>query len=68
MKRSAAVSDQLKTARLLALAVLGFVLFNYPLLAVFDVDLLVAGVPVLWAYLFLVWTIFIALVAWIVRS
>jgi hypothetical protein len=62
------VSDQLKTARLLALAVLGFVLFNYPLLAVFDVDLLVAGVPVLWAYLFLVWTIFIALVAWIVRS
>jgi hypothetical protein len=68
MKRGAAVSDQLKTARLLALAVLGFVLFNYPLLAVFDVDLLVAGVPVLWAYLFLVWTIFIALVAWIVRS
>ncbi|HET6755505.1 MAG TPA: hypothetical protein VFH23_16320 [Jiangellaceae bacterium] len=62
------MSDQLKTARLLALAVLGFVLFNYPLLAVFDVDLLVAGVPVLWAYLFLVWTIFIALVAWIVRS
>jgi hypothetical protein len=62
------MKDRLRTARLVAVAVLGFVLFNYPVLAVFDADVLVAGVPVLWAYLFLVWILLIALVAWILRS
>lgn len=62
------MNDQLKTARLVAAAMLGLVLFNYPFLAVFDSDLLVAGVPLLWAYLFIVWALVIALVAWILRS
>ena len=30
-------------------------LFNFPFLAVFDLDTLVFGVPVLWAYLLIVW-------------
>lgn len=58
----------MKSARLTAVAVLALLLFNYPFLAVFDVDTLVLGVPVLWAYLFIVWAFVIALVAWIVRS
>lgn len=61
------MSDRLKSARLTAAAVLALVLFNYPFLAVFDSDTLVAGVPVLGVYLFIVWALVIALVAWIAR-
>jgi len=60
--------DRLKGARLAAAAVLALLLFNYPFLAVFDTNSLVLGVPVLWAYLFMVWAAVIALAAWIGRS
>ena len=56
-----------RRARLVALAALGFLLVNYPLLALFDVADRVLGVPVLWAYLLLAWASVIALVALIVR-
>ena len=62
------MKDRLKTARLVAVGLLGLALFNYPLLAVFDVDTIVAGVPALWAYLFGAWALVIALLAWIARS
>jgi len=62
------MSDRLKNARLTAAAVLALLLFNFPFLAVFDVDTLVVGIPVLWAYLFIVWAGIIALAAWIARS
>jgi hypothetical protein len=62
------VSDRLRHPRLVAVAVLGLLLFDYPLLAVFDVDGRVLGVPVLWAYLFTVWGFLIALLAWIVAD
>ena len=62
------MSSRLTSARLAACAVLALVVFNFPFLAVFDLDTLVWGVPVLWAYLFLVWAAIIALVAWVVRS
>ena len=62
------MSDRLKNARLTAAAVLALLLFNFPFLAVFDVDSLVVGIPVLWAYLFIVWAGIIALAAWIARS
>lgn len=62
------MSDRLKSARLTAVAVLAALLFNYPFLAVFDLDALVLGVPVLWAYLFIVWAAVIALLSWIARS
>lgn len=60
--------DRLKGARLAAAAVLALLLFNYPFLAVFDTDSLLLGVPVLWAYLFIVWAAVIAFAAWIGRS
>lgn len=56
-----------RRSRLIALAVLGFVLFNYPLLALFDRQTRVLGVPVLWAYLLVAWASFIAVVALIIR-
>jgi hypothetical protein len=53
--------------RLAALFALGCLLFNYPLLAVFDRPVLVAGIPVVYAYLFGAWGLLIALAAWVVR-
>jgi hypothetical protein len=62
------VNDRLKTARLVAVGLLGLALFNFPLLAVFDTDAVVAGMPALWAYLFVAWALVIALLAWLARS
>ena len=62
------MKDRLKTARLVAVGLLGLALFNYPLLAVFALDAVVAGVPALWAYLFGAWALVIALLVWIARS
>ena len=50
-----------------ALFMLGCLLFNYPLIELFDRPVLVAGVPLLYAYLFGAWALLIALAAWIAR-
>jgi hypothetical protein len=52
-----------RAARLAFLFVLGVLLFNYPLLALFNVQGGVLGVPVLYAYIFAAWGLLIALVA-----
>ena len=49
--------------RLLALFLLGCLMFNYPLVALFNVRATVAGIPVLYAYLFTAWALLIVLVA-----
>lgn len=59
---------QRSAARLGAVAVLAFVLFNFPFLAMADKPLRVLGVPLLWAYLLAAWALVIALVAWLVRD
>jgi hypothetical protein len=61
------VNESDRRSRLIALAVLGFLLVNYPFLALFDRGARVLGVPVLWAYVFLTWASVVALVALIVR-
>jgi hypothetical protein len=53
--------------RLVALALLGFLLFNYPVLSLFDTGGQVLGIPVLYAYLFASWGLLIALMALVVR-
>lgn len=53
--------------RLVALCVLGFLLFNYPLLSLFNSRTEVLGIPALYAYLFGAWTLLIALMALVVR-
>lgn len=62
------MSDSLRSARMVAVAALALLLFNFPLLALFDVDVRVLGVPLVWAYLFFVWAAVIAVVAWVVRD
>ena len=52
-----------RTARLACLFLLGCVLFNYPLLALFNVRASLFGVPILYVYLFAAWALVIALVA-----
>ncbi|MGH3311939.1 MAG: hypothetical protein ACRDP3_15360 [Streptomyces sp.] len=59
--------DEQLTARLAAVAALGAVLIVPPLLTQFDHMDQVFGVPVLWAYLYLVWAIVMGLVAVIGR-
>ncbi len=57
-----------KGERLTALALLGFLLFNYPLLSLFNTEGTLLGVPVLYAYLFTTWALLIALMALVVRK
>ena len=49
--------------RLAGLFLLGCLLFNFPLLALFNVQGSVLGVPLAYAYLFGAWALLIALVA-----
>jgi hypothetical protein len=53
----------LRGQRLVALFMLGCVLFNYPLLAIFNQPATVLGIPVLYAYIFIAWALLIALMA-----
>ena len=53
--------------RLVALCLLGFVLFNYPLLAVFNVQGTIFGIPILYAYSFAAWGALIGLMALVVE-
>lgn len=62
------MSERSRSPRLSAAAVLALLLFNYPFLAVFDVEVRVLGIPLLWAYLFTVWALVVALLAWLVRD
>ncbi|HET6663917.1 MAG TPA: hypothetical protein VFG94_06650 [Acidimicrobiales bacterium] len=62
------MSERSRTPRLTAAAALALLLFNYPFLAVFDVDVRVLGIPLLWAYLFTAWALVVALMAWLVRD
>jgi hypothetical protein len=59
------VDDKAKESRFIALCVLGLVLFNFPVLALFNVDATVLGVPLLYAYLFAAWALLIALMGYI---
>jgi hypothetical protein len=63
----AGVKDRRKGERLVALALLGFLLFNYPLVSLFSTEGTVLGIPVLYAYLFTSWGLLIGLMALVVR-
>ncbi len=57
----------LTTQRLLALFFAGGLLFNFPLLALWDRDVTLWGVPLFPAALFIVWGVLIGLLALIVE-
>ena len=45
---------------------LGCLLFNYPILALFNLPATVLGIPMLYAYIFTAWALLIALMAFVV--
>ncbi len=57
-----------KGQRLIALCILGSLLFNYPMLALFNVPVTVLGIPALYVYVFVAWGALIALMAWVVEK
>jgi hypothetical protein len=57
-----------KGQRFVALCMLGTLLFNYPVLALFNVSRTIFGVPVLYAYIFTAWAALIALLALVTES
>ena len=60
--------EQRRGQRLLFLALVFGVLFNFPLLAVLDHDGRVGGIPVLYLYVLLLWVLVVALTGWLVRK
>ena len=62
------MSDSLRSARMVAVGALALLLFGFPVMALFDVDVRLFGVPLLWVYLFVAWGVVIAVVAWVVRD
>ena len=53
----------LRSPRFVALCMLGVVLFNFPVLALFNVPGTFLGVPAIYAYIFAAWAALIALMA-----
>ena len=57
-----------KGPRFVALCMLGLLLFNYPILALFNVTGTVFGVPLLYAYIFIAWAMLIAMMALVAEA
>jgi hypothetical protein len=52
-----------RAPRLVALCMLGCLLLNYPVLALFNLPGTLLGIPLLYAYIFTAWALLIALMA-----
>lgn len=57
----------LAAQRLLALFASGWLLFNFPLLSLWDRDATLLGVPLFPAALFIIWALLIAAIAWLIE-
>ena len=60
--------ERLGTQRLLALFAAGWLLFNFPLLALWDHDATLWGLPLFPVALFVLWAVLIAALAWVVEQ
>lgn len=56
-----------KSQRLVAVFLLGVLLFNYPLLALFNRAAEAFGIPVVYAYIFCAWALVIGLLALVIE-
>ncbi|QTR51012.1 hypothetical protein [Candidatus Thiothrix anitrata] len=54
--------------RLFTLFILGWSLLNFPLLALWDHQAMLCGVPLFPAGLFLIWTVLIIALAWLMET
>ncbi|QQR76251.1 MAG: hypothetical protein IPJ17_07475 [Holophagales bacterium] len=62
------VKQRLLPPRLIVLAMVGWLLFGYPFLAVFSRPDRLFGIPILYVYVFTAWAAFIAVIARLVDS
>jgi hypothetical protein len=62
------IKPNVKGQRLVALFLFGNLLFNYPLLALFNRHGSVFGIPLLYVYVFGAWALLIALLTYIVEK
>lgn len=58
----------IKIQRLAVLFVLGSLLFNYPLLALFNRSLLLGSVPLLYVYIYGAWALLIGLLVLLIEK
>ena len=54
--------DTYKNRRLVSLFLLGCLLFNYPILSIFNLPKMVLGIPMLYLYILCTWALLIFLV------
>lgn len=54
--------DRLKNRRLAGVFLLGWVLFNYPVLSLFNRNTTLLGIPLIYAYVFGAWALVIVLI------
>lgn len=57
----------LASQRLVAVFLTAVLLFNYPVLSLFDRPEPLFGLPILYVFMFVVWAAVIAVIAWIVE-
>jgi len=62
------IRPSIKGPRLVALFLLGLLLFNYPLLHLFERPGDILGIPLLYAYVFTVWALLIGLMALVLEK
>ncbi|MBK9236161.1 MAG: hypothetical protein IPO19_08930 [Rhodoferax sp.] len=53
--------------RLVAIVLLGCVLFNYPVLSLFSKPAMWLGIPLLYLYIFVIWALLIGLTAFVIE-
>lgn len=61
------MKNSLTTPRLVALFFCAWVLLNFPLLGLWDIEATVFGVPLLPAALLVLWAVLIAALAWLME-
>jgi len=61
-------SKNRKSMQLVGVFFLGCVLFNYPILQLFNIDALVMGLPLFYIYLFAGWAVLIILILLITET
>lgn len=59
--------ENIKNKRLFCLFLLGCLIFNYPIISLFNHDIFVFGIPILFVYLFCSWALIIIAMIFITR-
>ena len=59
--------ESVRNRRLVGVFLLGIILFNYPVLSLFNLSYLVFGIPLLYLYMFFAWAVTIGLIAWVTK-